>query len=121
MTRHPALPIATLATRGTERLLRGHPWVFRSDIATAPRSAAGLVDVRGPGGRKLGTALFSPTSEITLRRLEPNPDVVVDAGWWHNKLAACIERRAPLLGVTNARRLVHGEGRRASQSRRRSV
>jgi 23S rRNA (cytosine1962-C5)-methyltransferase len=110
MTRHPALPIATLATRGTERLLRGHPWVFRSDIAAAPRTPAGLVDVRGPGGRKLGTALYSPTSEITIRRLEANPDIVVDAHWWRDRLAACIARRAPLLGVTNARRLVHGEG-----------
>jgi 23S rRNA (cytosine1962-C5)-methyltransferase len=110
MTRHTALPIATLATRGTERLLRGHPWVFRSDVATAPRVAAGLVDVRGPGGRKLGTALFSPTSEITIRRLEATPDVIIDAAWWRDKLATCIARRAPLHGVTNACRLVHGEG-----------
>ncbi len=104
------LPIATLATRGAERLLRGHPWVFRSDIATAPRVDAGLVDVRGPGGRKLGTALYSPTSEITLRRLEADPDVVIDAAWWHRKLAQAIARRAPLGALTTACRLVHGEG-----------
>lgn len=110
MTKLTALPIATLATRGTERLLRGHPWVFRSDIATAPRVPAGLVDVRGPGGRKLGTALFSPTSEISIRRLEANPDVIVDARWWRDKLADCIARRATLRAVTTACRLVHGEG-----------
>ncbi len=104
------LPIATLGVRGAERLLRGHPWVFRSDIATAPRVDAGLVDVRGPGGRKLGTALYSPTSEITLRRLEPDPDVVIDAGWWRSKLAQAIARRAPLGDLTTACRLVHGEG-----------
>ncbi len=111
MTTHSTkLPIATLATRGAERLLRGHPWVFRSDIATAPRVDAGLVDVRGPGGRKLGTALFSPQSEITLRRLEADPDIVVDAGWWRGRLAAAIARRAPLHELTTACRLVHGEG-----------
>jgi 23S rRNA (cytosine1962-C5)-methyltransferase len=110
MTKHLSLPIATLATRGAERLLRGHPWVFRSDIATAPRVEAGLVDVRGPGGRKLGTALFSPTSEITLRRLDSDPDVVIDAGWWRSKLAQAIARRAPLRDLTTACRLVHGEG-----------
>ncbi len=107
---HTKLPIVTLATRGADRLLRGHPWVFRSDIATAPRVEAGLVDVRGPGGRKLGTALFSPTSEITVRRLETNPDVVVDAAWWRDALHRAITRRAPLHGLTNAYRLVHGEG-----------
>jgi 23S rRNA (cytosine1962-C5)-methyltransferase len=110
MSRHPALPIATLGARGAERLFHGHPWVFRSDIATAPRVDAGLVDVRGAGGRKLGTALFSPTSEITIRRLEANPDIVVDAQWWHDALARAIARRAPLRSITTACRLVHGEG-----------
>jgi 23S rRNA (cytosine1962-C5)-methyltransferase len=105
-----ALPITTLGARGAERLLRGHPWVFRSDVATAPRVDAGLVDVRGPGGRKLGTALFSPTSEITIRRLESNPDIVVNAEWWHHTLARAIARRTPLAGTTSAYRLVHGEG-----------
>lgn len=103
------LPIATLASRGADRLLHGHPWIFRSDIATAPRVDAGLVDVRGPGGRKLGTALFSPASEITIRRLEANPDVVVDAEWWRHTLARAIARRAPLAEHTTACRLVHGE------------
>jgi 23S rRNA (cytosine1962-C5)-methyltransferase len=107
---HTKLPIATLGARGAERLLRGHPWVFRSDIATAPRVDAGLVDVRGPGGRKLGTALFSPASEITLRRLEADPDVTIDAAWWHGALERAIARRASLSGHTTAYRLVHGEG-----------
>ncbi|MES3034418.1 MAG: class I SAM-dependent rRNA methyltransferase [Gemmatimonadota bacterium] len=104
------LPITTLGARGAERLLRGHPWVFRSDIATAPRVDAGLVDVRGPGGRKLGTALFSPQSEITVRRLESDPDVSVDGAWWHRALERAIRRRAPLRAHTTACRLVHGEG-----------
>ena len=104
------LPIATLGARGAERLLRGHPWVFRSDIATAPRVEAGLVDVRGPGGRKLGTALFSPGSEITIRRLDADPDQLIDAGWWRRALARAIARRAPLAAHTTACRLVHGEG-----------
>ena len=111
MTAHSTkLPIATLGARGAERLLRGHPWVFRSDVATAPRVDAGLVDVRGPGGRKLGTALFSPTSEITIRRLEADPDVVVAEAWWHRALERAITRRTSLTSITNAYRLVHGEG-----------
>ena len=110
MTAQIRLPIATLGARGAERLLHGHPWVFRSDIATAPRVDAGLVDVRGPGGRRLGTALYSPSSEITIRRLESNPDVVVDAAWWYDRLAHAIARRTSLKDLTTAYRLVHGEG-----------
>jgi 23S rRNA (cytosine1962-C5)-methyltransferase len=109
-TSHARLPLCTLGARGAERLLRGHPWVFRSDIATAPRVEAGLVDVRGPGGRKLGTALFSPGSEITIRRLEADPDVAIDGAWWRTALARAIARRAPLRTQTSACRLVHGEG-----------
>lgn len=104
------LPIATLAARGAERLLHGHPWIFRSDVATAPRVDAGLVDVRGPGGRKLGTALYSPGSEITLRRLEADPDVPVNSDWWQRSLARAFDRRAALSAHTNAYRLVHAEG-----------
>lgn len=104
------LPVATLAARGVERLLHGHPWIFRSDVATAPRVDAGLVDVRGPGGRKLGTALYSPASEITLRRLEADPDVPVNAEWWRRSLARAIDRRLSLAAHTTAYRLVHGEG-----------
>jgi 23S rRNA (cytosine1962-C5)-methyltransferase len=104
------LPVATVAIRGSERLMRGHPWVFRSDLATAPRVPAGVVRVRGPGGRELGTALYSPSSEITLRRLEPNPDVTVDAAWWRSAISAATARRAGLGARTNAYRVVHGEG-----------
>ena len=104
------LPIATLGSRGAERLLRGHPWVFRSDIATAPRVEAGLVDVRGPGGRKLGTALFSPASEITIRRLDADPDVIIDADWWYRTIERALARRAPLHALTSAYRVIHGEG-----------
>jgi 23S rRNA (cytosine1962-C5)-methyltransferase len=110
MPTRTALPIASVATRGAERLLRGHPWVFRSDVATAPRVPAGLVDLRGPGGRKLGTALYSPTSEITLRRLEANPDVEITTEWWHARLTEALARRAIVATQTNAYRLVHGEG-----------
>lgn len=110
MTTPQKLPIATVASRGAERLLRGHPWVFRSDVATAPRVDAGLVDLRGPGGRKLGTALYSPNSEITLRRLEADPDRIVDAEWWHTALETAIARRSALSTLTSACRLVHGEG-----------
>ncbi len=105
-----ALPIITLGARGVERLFLGHPWVFRSDVAQAPRVDAGLVDVRGAGGRKLGTALYSPNSEITVRRLEANPDVQVDAAWWRAALARAIAKRVSLKAHTNAYRIVHGEG-----------
>lgn len=66
--------------------------------------------MRDTRGKALGLALWSPRSEISLRLLDPNADARIDAGWWHERIAACVERRAPLRGLTTAFRVVHGEG-----------
>jgi 23S rRNA (cytosine1962-C5)-methyltransferase len=93
-----------------QRLRRGHPWIFRSDVERRPTAAAGIVPVEGPDGAPHGFALWSPLSEISLRRIETDPARLPDAGWWHDKLRTAIARRAPLSAQANAYRLVHGEG-----------
>ncbi len=104
------LPLVTLSPKGAGRLSGGHPWVFRSDVAHAPNVAAGLVRLQDQRGRPLGTALWSPGSEIRVRRLESDPDRVVDEGWWHGAIALASARRRPLAVGTDAWRVVHGEG-----------
>ena len=92
--------------RGAERWVRGHPWIFRSEVSEGPRQP-GLVPVRDARGRFIGQALYSPKSEIRLRLLE-RTDRPVDRAWWRERLAACLGRRS---GVdANAYRVVHGEG-----------
>lgn len=108
--RHVSPDTAVVAKRGAERLQRGHPWVFRSDVLQAPTVPAGIVAVEAPNGAPLGWALWSPASEISLRHLERSPARRPDATWWHDTLQRAIARRAPLVGQTNAYRLVHGEG-----------
>lgn len=61
-------------------------------------------------GRALGVALWSPSSEIALRLLDPDADAALDVAWWRDRLAAAIGRRSPLAGETTAFRLVHAEG-----------
>ncbi|MBI1808893.1 MAG: class I SAM-dependent rRNA methyltransferase, partial [Gemmatimonadetes bacterium] len=60
--------------------------------------------------RELGWALWSPVSEISLRLLDRDPGARIDEAWWHGRLRRSLERRAPLAGVADAFRLVHGEG-----------
>lgn len=105
-----ASSIAIVTSRGAKRLAAGHPWVFRSDLAEAPAEPAGPVRVADPRGQPLGWAWWSPASEIVLRRVERDPDVAIDRTWWRGQLAHAIARRAPLESLTNACRLVHGEG-----------
>lgn len=101
---------AVVSRRAVQRLRRGHPWVFRSDVERRPSQAAGIVPVEGPDGAPLGFALWSPLSEISLRRIETDLSRTPDAAWWHEKLRTAIARRAPLAHESNAYRLVHGEG-----------
>ena len=101
---------ATVSQRGAQRWARGHPWIFRSDVTKRPAAPAGVVRVRDDRGRWLGVALWSPTSEISLRLLDQDADVRVDDAWWHDRLSRALERRRGLDASTNAYRLVHAEG-----------
>jgi 23S rRNA (cytosine1962-C5)-methyltransferase len=98
--------IVRVTARGAERWVRGHPWIYRSDVQDDP-SAPGLVGVQDPRGRFIGQALYSPRSEIRLRMLE-RTERAVDLAWWREHLSRCEERRAGI--DATAYRLVHGEG-----------
>jgi 23S rRNA (cytosine1962-C5)-methyltransferase len=102
---------AVISARGAKRWQEGHPWIFKSDVARAPTNAAGAVTVVDQQGRALGTALWSPASEISLRFVTRDANAKLDATWWGERLGAAIARRRGILDDdTNACRLVHGEG-----------
>ena len=100
---------ARVTTKGLRRWESGHPWIYRSDVAERPASDAGVVLVRDSRNRPLGWALWSPRSEISLRFIEANTDVEIDAAWWRNRIERAMSRRVGLETVTNAYRIVHGE------------
>jgi 23S rRNA (cytosine1962-C5)-methyltransferase len=94
-----------VTARGAERWVRGHPWIYRSEVAGGDLPA-GLVHVEDPRGRFIGQALHSPVSEIRLRLLE-RTDRPVDAAWWRERLTLSAARREGI--DASAYRLVHGE------------
>jgi 23S rRNA (cytosine1962-C5)-methyltransferase len=110
------LPAATISRRAALRLAAGHVWVYRSDITRLPpeQPAAGLMQILDPAGRPLGTALWSPASQIALRLLSPES---LSAESWPALLAerldAAITRRLELPpaedGLTDSCRLVFSE------------
>ena len=99
---------ATVTQRGAQRWERGHPWIFKSDVRKRPTAPAGIVRVRDDRGRWLGVALWSPTSEISLRLLDRDADAVIDPRWWTTHLEHAIERRRGI--ASTAYRLIHAEG-----------
>lgn len=101
---------ARISQKGARRVATGHPWIFRSDVERRPGDDAGVVAVEDHRGKPLGSALWSPASEISLRMIERDPRVTVDAAWWDHHIGVAVARRATLAERTNAYRLIHGEG-----------
>jgi 23S rRNA (cytosine1962-C5)-methyltransferase len=95
-----------VTSRGAERWVRGHPWIFRSEVLNGP-AEAGLLAVKDPRGRFIGQALYSPRSEIRLRLLERS-EQAVDTAWWRERFTASAARRRDI--DATAFRIVHGEG-----------
>lgn len=101
---------AAVSNKGAKRWAAGHPWIYRSDVIRFPDGPAGAVTVTDQRGKPLGTALWSPHSEISFRLVDRDPAARLDAAWWHARLGTALARRDPLRAVANAYRLVHGEG-----------
>jgi 23S rRNA (cytosine1962-C5)-methyltransferase len=101
---------AVVSARGAQRWTAGHPWIYRSDVVRRPEQPAGAVPVHDQRGRPLGTALWSPASEISLRLLDRDAAATVDARWWRERIERAVARRRPLWAEATAFRLVHGEG-----------
>ena len=96
-----------ISPRGAARIEAGHPWIFRSDVREDPSVPAGLVGMVDHRGKPLGTALYSPHSEIRLRWLAPE-GTTVDAAWWRAQIGRAVQRRD---GITDTGyRVVHAEG-----------
>jgi len=113
----PSVIGATVNRRAADRLRGGHLWVYASDIESleVPESAAGgspaLLPVADSRGLLLGTALYSPTSQIALRLV--SRQAIDEAEWLElldARLRTAVARRKPMLSdQTNACRLCFSE------------
>jgi hypothetical protein len=90
-----AATIVTLSARGADRVKSGHPWVYRSDVRKSSAEPGDLVRVESERGRPLGTALWSSTSQISLRFLGPD-DVSDEREMFRDRLRAALAFRDTL-------------------------
>jgi 23S rRNA (cytosine1962-C5)-methyltransferase len=105
---------ARISRRASDRLRNGHLWVYASDIESLSAGggeAPALLPVADNRGILLGTALYSPASQIALRMVAYT---AIDQAQWLELLAirlrTSIARRKSLLDAENdACRLVFSE------------
>lgn len=111
---------ALVNRRAADRLRGGHLWVYASDIesltvAGSPSSEApALLPVADARGLLLGTALYSPASQIALRLV--SKEAIDEAAWLEllaTRLRSSIARRLGILdgkgGGTDSCRLCFSE------------
>jgi 23S rRNA (cytosine1962-C5)-methyltransferase len=99
-----------VSRRGADRFRAGHPWIYRSDVATSDAEPGDLVKVVTEHKRPIGWAFWSSTSQIALRMIQgpPGPhgdDRTIIA----SRLTAAIGYRASLGIDATAWRVVNAE------------
>src|SRR6185312_14731239 len=101
-------PGALVNRRAADRLRGGHVWVYSSDVEsiTLPESGSAnrpaLLSVADSRGILLGTALYSPTSQIALRMI--SAEALGESDWLElleARLRRAIKLRKPMLDADN--------------------
>ncbi|MEM6671863.1 MAG: class I SAM-dependent rRNA methyltransferase [Planctomycetota bacterium] len=100
----------TLTGKGRRWLLRGHPWVYKDDVADGGGTPGELVPVEDPNGAPMGWGLLSTESRISVRmvtRSEEQPN----RAFWAARMRRAVEHRArhDMLDAAGACRLVGGD------------
>ncbi|MFY9911586.1 MAG: class I SAM-dependent rRNA methyltransferase [Candidatus Sulfotelmatobacter sp.] len=102
-------PNVRISSRGASRLKDGHVWVYRSDIVSADGILPGsIVPVTDLQGRRLGTALYSSSSQIAIRLISREP-VADFSVLLRERIADAIAYRQRIVRDTDAYRLIFSE------------
>ncbi|MHA6261634.1 RSP_2647 family RNA methyltransferase [Arenibacterium sp. CAU 1754] len=106
-------PHVRLKPKSNPRPFRhGFPWIYASDLVTDRRTKAlapGALAVLEDANRApLGLVAVNPDSKIICRRLDQDPEALVDQSWFAARLTRALEMRERLYD-TPFYRLVHAE------------
>ena len=95
--------------KAAARIAAGHPWIFSSDVLDRGQAQGGeAVLMADPGGKSLGTAHYSHSSQIALRLLSDRAETI-DRSFYRKRLAEAEAYRKRVVQDSTAYRLVHGE------------
>ena len=90
----PATVTVTVSSKGATRARAGHPWIFRSDVASAPPGLDAGAEVRlcDARGNFVARAFWAAKSPIALRVLSRR-DEPLDEELLRGRVRAAFERR----------------------------
>ena len=99
-----------LTGKGRRWLLKGHPWIYRDDVADGGGEPGDLLAVEDPNGNPMGWGLFSSSSRIAVRMVTRAGEQPTRS-LWEERVRRAIETRAKLgmLELDGACRLLSGD------------
>lgn len=100
----------TITGRGRRWTLKGHPWIWKDDIADGDGSRGELLPVFDPNQNPIGWGLYSDASKIAVR-LVTRSDKQPNRDFWKERITRAIDARARLgfLEPAGACRLLAGD------------
>lgn len=100
----------TLKRKIAPRIANGHPWVFGNEVQgmEGTVTAGDIVRVETHDGKYVGSGYINPQSQIVVRILTRDPKEVIDAAFFHRRIAEAWAYRQHI-GYTENCRLVFGE------------
>jgi len=98
-----------VSARGEQRVRAGHPWIYRTDVVDVSATGGDIVEVIGPRRRKIGSAIFSDRSQISIRMLTLGDGASADEALLSSRIEQAVRFRESLGLDATACRLVHGE------------
>ena len=109
----PDRPAVRLTPKTSAKAIRfGAPWAYSDQIVLDRRTraipAGAIVVLQDSDRQPLGAAAFNPASKIAVRMLDRDPATVIDADWFHGRLARALALRETLFDAPFYR-LVHAE------------
>jgi len=105
------VPSVILERSRKKRLEQGHPWVYKSEIAsvTGDPAPGELVSVLNHQGRFMAAGYYNPQSQITVRIVSYQPIERMDEDFFAARFEECKRHRQRFIEGENAYRLVYGE------------
>jgi 23S rRNA (cytosine1962-C5)-methyltransferase len=96
-------------SKGLAWFQKGHPWIFRNDLAKIQDAEpGGIVSLEEKAGKFLAQGFYSEHSKIAFRLVSRNPEPV-RADFWKDRIARALRLRQAVVKQANSYRLIYGE------------
>lgn len=94
---------------GPHRVLKGSPWVYRTELEASDAEPGTVVEVKTREGKILGQGFYNPRSMITVRMVAWGPHGMVTPELLVRRVEGAVRLRAVTAAGRDAYRVIHSE------------